>query len=102
MKFAFWLFYTGESQKAKERPSIAKDIQIKVGHGDYCLGIIKASEINNYIDAEFHRQHKVFERFKLGFGLPRGLSWDQQPSFVMDIIDLFMCEYRQFERVKGQ
>lgn len=102
MKFAFWLFYTGESQKAKERPSIAKDIQIKVGRGDYCIGIVKASEIEDYIDDEFYRQHKLFERFKMGFGLPRGLSWDQQPVFIMDIIDLFMYEYRQYENTKGQ
>jgi hypothetical protein len=96
MIYGFWLLANGEKRKALAAPKEGQNIMIAVGHKDDPMGTINRSEIDDYLTPVFFRQYKIFERYKMGFGMPRGLSWDQQPDFIMDILETFQAEYKKF------
>lgn len=98
MIFSFWLLMNGEKQKAMKAPKIAQDVMIAVGPKKDPYGRIKRNEIDEYLTDEFLNQYDVFEKWKMGFGLPRGLSWDEQPIFIMDIIQSLEAEYKKWKR----
>lgn len=104
MKIGFWLLVNGEKQAAMKAPKEAQKLQIAVGPKKPqpdAFAIIKRSEIDDYLTHEFERQYKIFERFEMGFGMPRGLTWDQQPVFIMDILETFKAEYDRYKRLYG-
>ena len=98
MIYGFWLHLNNEKSKALQAPEMAQDVLILVGSKNYPIGRITRSEIDYYLTPEFFRQYDVFEKWKLGFGLPRGLSWDQQPLFIMDIVTTLEGEYKKLKR----
>ena len=98
MIYGFWLLINGEKQKAEKAPKEAMNVSIGVGPKKDPYDIIKRSEIDSYFTPEFNLAYDLFEKWKMGFGLPRGLSWDEQPSFIMDIIQTLEAEYNKYKR----
>lgn len=88
MIYGFWLYVNGEKEKLLKRPENQRNVKVVVGD----LDIIDASEIDGYLTQRFYSAYEIYENWKLGLGLPRGLSWDQQPYFIIDILKLFIRE----------
>jgi hypothetical protein len=60
---------------------------------------INRSEIPQYLDDEFYRMYNVFEKWQLGFGMPGNRPWDEQPVFIMDILEGFKGEYDRYKKL---
>jgi len=104
MIVSFWLLANGEKAKALQAPKEAQSMPIQVGMRDSngqlqdVVAVIRRDEIDSYLTDEFFRQYNVFEKYLKGFGLPGGKSWDQQPLFIMRIIETFQDEYMKLPK----
>lgn len=57
------------------------------------VGTVKRSEIAQYYTVDYLKMDTLFYRFKNGFGLPGGKSWDQQPDHILRAIDIIESQY---------
>lgn len=94
MIIAFWLFHSGDAQKALTATGQALKIDRPLfDYNKNLVDIIKWSEVDKYITPEFWFVHKLFERFKKGFGLPGGRAWDEMPEHLICAIETLNDEY---------
>jgi len=59
------------------------------------IGLVKWSELGDYLTSRFMYMYNMYERFELGFGLPGGKPWDKQPDHIMKLLDIFIYESRK-------
>ena len=86
-----------ELRKTKLMPKKALESTIFVGDKANPIGFIKRKEIESYLDHTFYNQYNLWKRFHNGFGLPLNKSWAEHPAFLMDIIELFIGEYKALQ-----
>jgi hypothetical protein len=55
---------------------------------------IKWNEIEGHLTPEMYRMYDIWNKYNMGFGMPGGRAWDDQPLHIMKIIETCEREYR--------
>lgn len=89
------MLINGEKQKAAKAPKSAQDVLVPIGPKSDPIELVKRSDIDEYLTPELFRQYQIFERFEMGFGMPGNRAWDEQPIFIMEILETLRAEYNK-------
>ncbi len=82
-------------------PKAALNQRFPVGRKGHEIAIIKRSEVMDYLTPEFDRMYQLWKMYNYKMGLPGGLSWDQQPRHIVDIIETIQDQYELLKHDRG-
>jgi hypothetical protein len=96
-----WLLDGGWNKK--EYSESRGESQIFVGHvkSKNIVATIKRKEVTEYLNGDFYRAYDMWQKFKLGFGLPLPGTWAQLPKRIIDIIEYIEIVNRRIESSKS-
>lgn len=61
------------------------------------VAIVTRQEALDCVDDEMMRVYNIWRMWHLGFGMPLPGSWAQQPTYLMNIIEIIEGQYLRFK-----
>ncbi len=95
MTLGLWALRQGLN---KTYPRSARSSKVFIGPVANPVMFVKRYQVKYFLDDWFWSAYGLWQRFNLGFGLPYGGGWAEQPSHIVWIIEAFEIEQRAIER----